>query len=438
VSKKADSRYVQRRSDSWVKVKRVEVGAFTVIGYLASVPKSVTSLVLAEERDGELVYACRAGSGISEEKSRELFAEFSKAERSSPVVPVPRTPGAVWIEPLWTAEIGFRSRSAQNTPRQPVFLGLSRKPIRSNKPLKPKLVSDRDLAAIHLTNPEREMSDTGVTKLDIALYYARIGDWLLPELLRRPVTIVRCPSGDLKDCFYQRHAFAGLPEGVETVHLKDEEGRAAFITVTAPKGYLALAQFGAIEFHLWGCHVDDPEHPDRIVIDLDPDESLPWARVCDGAETLRARLEAMGFRVYLRTTGGKGLHLVLALAPGHDWPLVKGFAEAIARAAAADSPNLFTAVSSKERRKGRIYVDYLRNGRGASAVASYSLRARPDFPVATPIEWSELRGISSGAHFHRINLWRRMETLAADPFDGLDSSGIKITPKMRRDLGMKS
>lgn len=438
VSKKADSRYVQRRSDSWVKVKRVEVGTFTVVGYLASVPKSVTSLVLAEERDGELVYACRAGSGISEGKSRELFADFAEARRDAPVVPVPRTPGAIWIDPLWTAEIGFRSRSAQNTPRQPVFLSMSKRPTRSTKPLKPKLVSDRDLAAIHLTNPEREMSGTGVTKLDIALYYARIGDWLLPELLRRPVTIVRCPSGDLKDCFYQRHAFAGLPEGVETVHLKDEEGRAAFITVTAPKGYLALAQFGAIEFHLWGCRVDDPEHPDRIVIDLDPDESLPWARVCDGAEMLRARLEAMGFRVYLRTTGGKGLHLVLALASGHDWPLVKGFAEAVARAAAADAPNLFTAVASKERRKGRIYVDYLRNGRGASAVASYSLRARPDFPVATPIEWSELRGLSGGSHFRRINLWRRMETLAADPFDGLDSSGIKITPKMRRDIGMKS
>jgi bifunctional non-homologous end joining protein LigD len=438
VSKKADSRYLQRRSDAWVKVKRVDVGAFTVIGYLSSAPKSVTSLILAEERQGELVYACRAGSGISEEKGRELFVEFSKAEVDAPVVPVPRTPGAAWIEPLWTAEIGFRGRSAQNSPRAPVFLSLSKKPTRSSKPLKPKLVSDRDLAAIHLTNPEREMSETGVTKLDIALYYARIGDWLLPELLRRPVTIIRCPSGDLKDTFYQRHAFAGLPEGVEAIDLADEEGRAAFITVTAPKGYLALAQFGAIEFHLWGCHIDDPEHPDRIVLDLDPDESLPWTRVCDGAEMLRSRLEAMGFRVYLRTTGGKGLHLVLALATGHDWPSVKGFAEAIARAAAADSPNLFTAVSSKERRKGRIYVDYLRNGRGASAVASYSLRARPEFPVATPIEWSELRGISGGAHFHRINLWRRMETLAADPFDGLDSSGIKITPKMRRDLGMKS
>lgn len=438
VSKKTDSRYVQRRSESWVKVKRVEIASFTVIGYLASAPKCVTSLVLGEERDGELVYACRVGSGISEEKGRELFAQMSKAERASPVVAVPRTPGANWIEPNWIAEVGFRSRSSIQTPRQPVFMSLAKKAVRATPALKPKLVGDRDLAAIHLTNPDREIfAGSGTTKLDLALYYARVGDWLLPELLRRPVSVFRCPTGDIKDCFFQRHAFAGLPEGVETIDLADEEGRAAFITVTAPKGYLALAQFGAVEFHLWGCRINDPEHPDRLVIDLDPDESLPWSRVCDAAEILRARLEAMGCRVFLRTTGGKGLHLVMALTPGHDWPLVKGFAESFARAMAKDSPALFTAVSSKERRKDRIYIDYLRNGRGASAVASYSLRARVGFPVATPIAWAELRGLSGGASFHRLNLLRRIETLAADPWDGIGSDPVKITQQMRRDVGMK-
>jgi len=279
---------------------------------------------------------------------------------------------------------------------------------------------------------------SGVTKLDLALYYARVGDWLLPELLRRPVTVFRSPSGELKDSFYQRHSFPGLPPGVETIDLKDEEGRAAFITVTEPKGYLALTQFGAVEFHLWGCHIDDPEHPDRLVIDLDPDEALPWARVCDAAEMLRERLRAMGFAVFLRTTGGKGLHLVMALAGGQSWPLVKGFAAAFARAMAADAPNLFTAVSGKERRKGKIFIDYLRNGRGATAIASYSLRARPGFPVATPIGWEELRKLSGGNVFDRLNLHRRLETLAADPWDELGSSAVKITPKMRGDVGMKT
>ncbi|MFI4974332.1 MAG: DNA ligase D [Caulobacterales bacterium] len=440
VSKRADARYVQARSANWVKVKRVDVGTFVIIGYLSNGPKMASSLIVAEESDGELVYAGRVGSGIGDAKARELYAALSKSERETPVVAAPRTPGAHWVEPLWTAEIGYRSRSAQGAPRAPVLFGhAARKPSRATRSLKPRLVGDRDLAAIQLTNPEREIfAGSGVTKLDLAIYYARVGDWLLPELMRRPLTMLRCPSGDLKDCFYQRHAFAGLPAGIETVDLADEEGRAAFITVTEPKGYLALAQYGAIEFHLWGCHVDDPEHPDRLVIDLDPDESLPWARLCDGAEVLRDRLMAMGIRPFLRTTGGKGVHLVVALGGGHDWRTVKGFSEAFARAMASDAPGLFTAVSSKERRKGRIYIDYLRNARGASAVASYSLRARSGFPVATPIAWDELRKLSGGNAFNRLNLHRRLEGLAVDPWDELGSSAVKITPKMRLDVGMKT
>jgi bifunctional non-homologous end joining protein LigD len=441
VSKQADARYVQARSSAWLKVKRVSVATFPVIGFLSNMPKAASSLILGEEQDGDLVYLCRVGSGIGETKARDLYKALSPIERSSPVTATPRTPGAHWVEPRFDAEIGYRSRAADGAPRAPVLFGFTpRRATRAvARSLKPKLVGDRDLAAITLTNPQREIfAGSGVTKLDLAIYYARVGDWLLPELLRRPVTVLRCPTGDIKDCFYQRHAFAGLPPGLETIDLADEEGRAAFITVTEPRGYLALAQFGALEFHLWGCRVDDPEHPDRLVIDLDPDEALPWARVCDAAEILRERLLAMGLRPFLRTTGGKGLHLVMALAGAPAWPLMKGFAEAFARAMAADAPALFTAVASKERRRGKIYLDYLRNGRGASAVASYSLRARPGFPVATPIDWYELRQLSGGGAFDRLNIPRRLEALASDPWNELVSSAVKITPKMRRDVGMKT
>jgi len=440
VSKKADSRYQQSRSTTWVKVKRVDIATFVVVGFMSNMPKGASSLLIAEERDGDLVYAGRVGSGIGDAKARELYADLAADERATAAIPVPKTPGAHWVEPRWSVEVGYRSRSTGGAPRAPVFMGLSaRKTAKPTRAVMPKLVGDRDLAGVHLTNPDREIfAGSGVTKLDLALYYARVGDWLLPEFLRRPVTIFRCPTGQLKDCFYQRHAFAGLPPGVETIELADEEERAAFIAVTEPRGYLAMAQFGAIEFHLWGCHIDDPEHPDRIVLDLDPDESLPWRRVCDGAEVLRERLLRLGFEPFLRTTGGKGLHLVLALTSGHDWPTVKGFAEAVARISAADQPTLFTANSSKAARKGKIYVDYLRNARGASAVCSYSLRARPNFPAATPIEWEELRGLSGGDAFNRLNLPRRIEALAQNPWDGLLSSAVKITPKMRRDVGMKT
>jgi len=442
VSKKADARYVQGRTQTWQKVKRVDVDTFVVVGFLSNMPRNVSSLLIAEERDGELAYASRVGSGINEAKSRELYRDLSKVVREKPVVAVPKTPGAVWVDPVWSAEVGYRSRSVNDAPRAPVLFGVSPRDTRPRPAaVRPRLVSDRDLAAIHLTNPQREFigrEPTGVTKLDLAIYYARVGDWLLPEVLRRPVTVIRCPTGDLHDLFYQRHAFQGLPPGIETVELSDEEGRAAFISVTEAKGYLGLTQFGAVEFHLWGCRIDDPEDPDRLVMDLDPDECLPWSRVCDGAEIVRDRLQAMGLRAFLRTTGGKGVHLVVALAPGHDWLTVKGFAEALSRTMAAEAPGLFTAVSSKERRKGRIYLDYLRNARGASAVASYSLRAKPGFPVATPIAWEELRKLSGGDAFNRLTIVRRLESLAADPWDELLSSSSKITLKMRRDVGMKS
>ena len=438
VSKKADARYVQTRSGSWVKVKRVDVGSFVVIGFLSNRPRTASSLLLAEERGGELVYACRVGSGISDALARKLYADFAGSLRDAPVTPAPRTPGAQFVEPKWSAEIGYRSRSAGDAPRAPVLFSVApRRPERAVRVAKPKLIGDRELAAIHLTNPEREiLTGSGVTKLDLALYYARVGDWLLPEVLRRPVTVIRSPTG--KDLFYQRHAFAGLPPGVETVELADEEERAAFISITEPTGYLGLTQFGAVEFHLWGCRIDDPEHPDRLVMDLDPDESLPWARVCDGAEILRDRLQSMGLTPFLRTTGGKGVHLVVALAGGHSWPTVKGFAESLSRTMAAETPGLFTAVSSKAQRKGRIYLDYLRNARGASAVASYSMRAKPGFPVATPIAWDELRKLSGGGAFDRLSVVKRLESLAADPWDELLSSSSKITAKMRRDVGMKN
>ena len=441
VAKKADARYVQARSAAWVKVKKVDLATFVIVGFIANMPKSASSLLLAEEVDGELIYRGRAGSGIGEARGRELYDALSPIERDMPIAPVPKTPGARFVEPRFNVEIGYRTRSDTGAPRAPVVMGFEpRKKVRPVKALKPKLIGDRELAGIHLTNPEREIgAGTGVTKLDVALYYAKVGDWLLPELLRRPVTVIRCPTGDLSQLFYQRHAFAGLPEGVETIELADDnEERGAFISVTQPTGYLNLPQFGALEFHLWGCHIDDPEHPDRMIIDVDPDTSLSWRQVCDGAEMLRARLEAMGFRPFLRTTGGKGLHLVMALAGGHDWPTVKGFSQAFAQAMAGDAPGLFTAISSKERRKGRIYLDYLRNARGASAVASYSLRARPGFPAAAPIAWEELRTLSGGDAFNRLNLPRRLETLAADPWDELVSSAVKITPKMRRDVGLKS
>lgn len=441
VSKRADSRYVEARSQNWLKVKRTDLATHVVIGFTINAPRCVAALLLAEERDGGLAYVGRVGSGIGDGKARELYALLSPARRDQPVCPVPRIPQASFIEPNWLAEIGHRGLSADGVPRQPALLGLrDRPPPPAPRPqrLKPRLIQDGDLAAIRLTNPEREIfPGSAVTKLDLALYYARVGDWMLPELLNRPLSLIRCPSGAQKDCFYQRHAFHGLPPGVGRIELAEEEGRGAYIYVQEPRGFLGLAQFGAIEFHLWGCRVEDPEHPDRLILDLDPAEGLSWPSICDAAEAVRAKLEALGLAPFLRTTGGKGLHLVMALQPGHDWALVKGFAQAIAQQMAAEAPALFTANMAKRARAGRVYLDYLRNGRGATAIASYSLRARPSFPASAPIGWNELRTLPGGDAFTRENMVNRLESLVSDPWEGLLSSAVRITQSMRRAVGMR-
>ncbi|MGE0044513.1 MAG: DNA ligase D [Hyphomonadaceae bacterium] len=438
MSKRADAPYVQARTKTWAKVKRAYVGDFIVIGFTTTQPKRVAALILAEETADGLAFVGRVSSGLTDALAKDLFVRLSARGVDAPVVEAPKIAGAHFTEPAAIARVAFNSRAPDGAPRQPVLVAVMpyKKPARSSKP---KLVTDRDLAAIRLTNPEREMfKGSGVTKLDIAVFYGRVGDWMLPELLRRPVSLIRCPMGELKDCFYQRHAFHGLPAGVSTIDLSDDEGRADYLYIENAQGFLGLTQFGAIEFHPWGCRVDDPEHPDRYVVDLDPDESVGWTQVTAAAEQLKERLEALGFTPFVRTTGGKGLHIVTALKGKTTWPMLKDFAQAFSASAAKDAPNLFTASPSKERRKGRIYLDWLRNARGSSAVASYSLRARPTFPVATPIEWSELRTLKSGAVFDRKSVLERLARLGKDPWDGLEESAAPISLKARKAVGMKS
>jgi len=436
MSKRADAPYVEGRTKTWLKIKRAYVGDFIVIGYTVNAPKRLAALMLAEETDdGSLAFVGRVGTGLTDAVAKELFDRLSKHKVEEAAAPTPRIPGSVFTEPVAIARVAFNSRAKDGAPRQPVLVGVA--PYRKSAPaMKKKLVTDRDLAGIRLTNPDRAMFGGDSNKLDIAVYYARVGDWMLPELLRRPVSLIRCPSGEKADCFYQRHAFHGLPPGIETIPLKEEEGRADFIYIESAQGFLSLTQFGAVEFHPWGCRSDDPEHPDRFVVDLDPDPELPWPQLRAAAELLRGRLQDLGLTPFIRTTGGKGLHLVMALTKT-DWPTLRGFAEGFSRSVAKDAPKFFTDNAIKERRKGRIYVDWLRNARGSSAIASYSLRTNAEFTVAAPIDWDELRTIEGPAAFNRLTMVKRLSRLAKDPWEELDSSAAGISAKAKSSVGMK-
>jgi bifunctional non-homologous end joining protein LigD len=354
------------------------------------------------------------------------------------------------VRPILTAQVEYATRTADGILRHSVYRGLREdkieeeagtpKPEPRAKVERKRYVTDADLAQVLVTNPDRVMfGEGGPTKLELALYYARAGDWMLPELINRPVSLVRCPTGKSADCFFQRHAMSGMPDAIRTIPLREEgsKKRADYLYVEDARGLLALPQFGAIEFHSWGCRVDQPERPDRIVFDLDPDEGLPWRDVVSAAHDVADALRALGLVPFVKTTGGKGLHVVVPIARRHGWPEVHRFAEAFARQQAQQAPKRFTANMAKHERRGRIYLDYVRNARSATAVAAYSLRARPGVPASTPLAWSELDLIENPRDLNYATVPERLSDDFDDPWADIDRAARTITKEMERKLAIR-
>jgi bifunctional non-homologous end joining protein LigD len=415
VSKKKASTYQHDRSLVWLKAKCQNSGTFMIVGYVKEGPRSFRSLVMAEVKGKALRYAGRVGTGFNERSMKDLLKAMKPLEVDKPPLKLPKdaaTRNVVWLRPELLAEIQYRARTAENILRQASFKGLRPdkeedadvadamiEPEKAAKvAVKGKgLLKDVDLSQVLITHPERHLfGDDDVSKLDVAVYYAQVAEWMLPHILGRPLSLIRCTSDNPESCFYQRHAMPGILTGMDKVQIAAKKGsKPAYMYFDEPKEILELAQAGVVEVHPWNCHVGSIETPDQIVMDLDPDEALPWKTVVKAATGLRDWLEERGFTSFVKTTGGKGLHVVVPFSPRHDWEVVKGFAKSIAEAFAEDDPGHFTAVMSKEKRKGRIFIDYLRNGRSATAVAPYSLRARPGGPVALPFSWQELARIKT-------------------------------------------
>ncbi|MEL6318255.1 MAG: DNA ligase D, partial [Pseudomonadota bacterium] len=344
VSKRLGARHQDGRSTGWIKAKRYDVGRFEVVGYTQKTSERFVSALILAEADAEtgaLRHVGRAGSGLGAEEARRLAAALEPRRAPEAALETPKIAHARWVAPgAMTAEIAYRGRSASGALKQPAVLRVFEAAEGStpatggggaaSPPARPRLVSDRDLAAIRLTNPDREiLEQSGVTKLDVALYYARAGDWILPELLDRPVTLIRNPTGRRGDAFHQRHGFAGLPEGVEAVGPRETQ----HLVIRTARGFLALPQFGVLEFHPWDARAEDLERPDRLTFDLDPGEGVDWPTVRRAAEELRARLRAGGLTPFPRLTGGAGLHLVVPLAPEAGWAEAARFVKAAAAAA---------------------------------------------------------------------------------------------------------
>ena len=405
VSKRADAPYRGARTKAWLKVKCIKRQEFVIVGWTPSSAKGrgFRSLLLAVNGAEGLVYAGKVGTGFNQATLHELRERFDKIAASEAPVKVPRAEarGAQWLKPELVAEIAFTEFTAENVVRHGSFIGLreDKKPgdVVVEKPAPLPETPAAVQSSIKISSRDRVIyPEAGLTKGQLADYYAAIAPVALRWLANRPISLVRCPQGRAKHCFFQKHDAGSFGEHVHHVDVREKDGSIEpYLYVDDLDGIMACVQMGTIEFHGWGSLVADIEKPDRLVFDLDPDEGLDFAQVRKAAEDLKDHLADIGLTSWPLLSGGKGVHVVVPLIPEADWPLVRSFAERFARALAQAEPDRFTANLKKVTRKGKIFIDYLRNQRGATAVLPYVARARENAPVAAPISWSELRNLES-------------------------------------------
>lgn len=458
IGKRAGSTYVSKRSSSWVKIKCKNRQEFIIVGYTD--PKGARSgfgalLLGLHDEAGALQYAGKVGTGFNQVTLKSLHAKLEALEvDKSPLAKAPPAAdvrGAHWLKPELMCEVAFAEMTRQGVIRHSVFHGLrSDKPaqaITHERPAKAAITGSGKAAGstansagkIKISNPERIIDKTiGATKMELARFYAEAAPWALPHLRHRPLALVRAPEGIDGELFFQKHT-----EKLSIPHITQLDtalfpDHAALMTIDTPEALVSAAQMGTIELHTWNAVAPVLDHPDRFVLDLDPDPALPWKRMVEATQLTQTLLDEIGLQSFLKTSGGKGLHILVPLEPVHDWAEVKAFSQAIAQYMAKLMPQHFSAVSGPKNRVGRIFIDYLRNSQGASTVAAYSVRAREGLGVSVPIHRDELADLK-GANLWTIrNLMPRLEEQGDDdPWAGIDATGQRITADMRERLRMK-
>lgn len=416
IGKKANSYYSGTRNGDWIKLKCDKRQEFVIGGYSLSDKKTsgVSSLLLGVYEDDELVYAGRAGTGMGETDMKALEKKFEKLKRwDAPfkLAPKPRpNEKLTWLEPELVAEIKFAEWTKENLLRQASYKGLRNdkdpREIKKEKtedeiqPQSPAIEVERSIIAnsksiiiegIAITNPDKVLFDEPViTKEDVIRYYAKVSDHMLSYVSRRILTVVRCPRGISQTCFYKKHPGPGSKE-IVTIPITTSSGKTEdYFYIESLSGLISEAQMGSLEFHIWGSRIDELEKPDMMVFDLDPDEGMELDRVRQGARDMRSILAELSLHSYLKTSGGKGYHVVVPLKPVMTWDKFHDFAKRVAEVMEQKWPDRYTSNVRKASRAGKIFIDWIRNGRGATSIAPYSIRARKGANVSMPIAWDEL------------------------------------------------
>jgi bifunctional non-homologous end joining protein LigD len=489
ICKRVDLPYHSGRNKDWLKVKCLKRQEFVIVGFTDPEGSRVGlgALLLAVNQGKDLVFAGKVGTGFNGKLLRELRKRLDKMEIDKPAFKnAPRGAEARrshWVKPELVGEVAFTEWTREGILRHPTFQGLREdksagevvredpqapppeahrpaKPAKSAKkgtavkaipkgpkpPVRPEpkeapaarqsgSKKESEIEGVRFTSLDRVLyPEQGLTKGDLAVYYSRVADWILPHLKDRPLTLVRCPAGRAQQCFFQKHVNDTVPAAINRIDVGDDE---PYGTLSDLTGLLTLVQMGVLEIHVWGSHKDKIELPDYVVFDLDPDEGLDWERVVEGALLVRDFLGELGLKTFLKTTGGKGLHVVFPLTRKDDWDEVKEFTKTVAEAIVTAHPDRYTSKITKASRKGRVFIDYLRNGRGATSISAYSTRARPDAPVSVPLFWEELETGVRGNSFNVRNIFERLEKLPSDPWADFNKTKQSITAAMKKAVGMK-
>ncbi len=470
VSKRADSPYEQRRSRNWLKVKCFMRQEFVIAGFTdpGGSRSGFGALLLGYyDHGGGLVYAGKVGTGFSDETLEVLSERLGALETATPPFTNPPrdhdAKGVHWTRPQLVAEVEFSAWTEDGLLRHPSFKGLredkeamdvvkenpqemvpidnegERSTASNEKPpkaAKPK-TGDTNSSSLALSNPDRIFyPEIGVTKRALAQYYSDIAEWIMPHIERRPLTLVRCPEGWQKECFFQKHPGDTLTGALRSIPIIEKGKRVYYSVADNIDGVVALVQMGALEIHVWGSREEKLEQPDMMVFDLDPAPEVEWTSMIEAARRLREKLLALGLTGFVKTTGGKGLHIVVPLAPEAEWNTVKAFSRAVAESIVREAPGDFIATMSKDKRRGKIFIDYLRNGRGATSVAAYSTRSRQGAPISAPLAWDELSPALKSDTFDIHNIRDRLAGLKEDPWAGYFSVRQKITTEMKKKVGL--
>jgi bifunctional non-homologous end joining protein LigD len=454
VSKKFDSPYVSRRDPTWLKSKCVNRQEFIIIGYTdpQGSRTGFGSLLLGyHDEKKRLVYAGRVGTGFDEKGLRGLHEQLEKLEQKEPptdVDPPPRERRqAHWVKPELVGEVRFTAWTRDGYLRHPTFIALrSDKPagkIVREKPVEPEKLGplasarrngrakaseseDSDPADVKLTHPDKELyPEEHITKQQVAQYYQAVQQWMLPHVVDRPLALVRCPEGLKGKCFFQRNWSETLPPAIGKIDVGDGKKREQHVTIHDLAGVISLVQMSVLEIHCWNCTNRDIEHPDQLIFDLDPGPDVPWKQVLEGARDVKRMLDSLKLPSFVKTTGGKGLHLVIPIEPNIDWTSAKSFCKTIAEALVAQSDS-YVANMRKDLRGGKIYIDFNRNDHFATAVAAYSTRGRPGAGVSMPISWSDLGKLKSANQFTVENAAEHCRKRKADPWADFEKSRVDL------------